>query len=86
MKITKSEVVKNIGILKEAGFFKKYGGITDSEIYEGIYEYRKKKYSEIFEKPYDPGMEIDIITLAQTDNSKVIRLKFRKNGKLKLDR
>lgn len=72
VKITKAQVVKNIAILREAGFFEKHNGLTDLEVYYEIYESRKQEYLEIFEKSYDPGMELTPINLALSDINKVL--------------
>ncbi len=74
MEITKEQVVKNIGILKEAGFFQNYDGLSDLKIYNKIYELRKEYYSEIFERPYEPNMKLDAIQIAQTDKTKCLFL------------
>lgn len=74
VKITKEQVVKNIGILREAGFFDKYNGLSDLKIFDKIYELRKQYYSEIFERPYEPDMKLDAIQIAQTDESKCLFL------------
>jgi hypothetical protein len=74
MKITQEQVLENIKILRTAGFFENYENLTDLEVYDKIYAVRKKEYSEIFERPYDPGMELDAISLAETDNKKLLFL------------
>ncbi len=74
VKIKKKEVLENIGILKTAGFFENYNSLSVSQIYDTIYSLRKREYSEIFKRPYDPGMELDAINLAVSDSTKVLFL------------
>ena len=72
MKISKEEVVDNIEILRSAGFFENYKKMTDLEVFDTIHSLRKKRYSEIFEKPYDPRMDLDAIQLAGYDRTKLL--------------
>ncbi len=74
METTKDQVLKNIGILREAGFFEKYDGLSDVKIFDKIYDLRKQHYSEIFERPYEPDMKLDAIQIAQADESKCLFL------------
>lgn len=74
MKITKEKVIGNINVLRSAGFFEKYEELTNLQVYDSLYSIRKKKYSEIFKEPYDPGMELGVIELAEYDNTKLLFL------------
>lgn len=71
-KITKEKVIKNISILRKCGFFKSYEKLNDYEIFEKMHLERKAKYAKIFEKKYDPGMELDEFELACIDKTKAI--------------
>lgn len=72
--ISKEDVIEKIEVFRQAGFFEKYDGLSNSEVYDKIYEERKKYYSEIFERPYDPGMDLEAIDLAAYDKKKVLFL------------
>ena len=74
LRITKETVLSNIGILRNAGFFEVYKSMSDMEVYDTIYSIRKKRYSEIFEKPYNPRMDLDAIQLAEYDKTKLLFL------------
>ncbi len=71
-KISKEQVLENIQTLRNAGFFEVYESMSDLEVYDTIYADRKKRYSEIFEKQYDPGMDLDAIQLAEYDRTKLL--------------
>jgi len=71
-KISKEQVLENIQTLRNAGFFEVYESMSDLEVYDTIYADRKKRYSEIFEKQYDPGMDLDAIKLAECDKTKLL--------------
>lgn len=73
-KTTKEKVIKNIKILRTAGFFEYYKDLTDLKVYDTIYAIRKEQYSEIFKEPYDPGMNLDATSLAKTDSTKFLFL------------
>ena len=72
--IPKDEVVKSIGLLKKAGFFKIWKNLSAEETYDSIYELRKKEYKEIFERDYDPEMNLEPIMIAEYDKSKLLFL------------
>ena len=74
MKITKEKVVENINVLRSVGFFEKYEELTNLQVYDSLYSIRKEKYSEIFKKTYDPGMELGVMELAEYDNTKLLFL------------
>lgn len=71
-RMSKVKVIKNISTLRKSGFFKTYEHLNDSEIFERIHLERKAEYSRIFEKEYDPGMELDEFELACLDITKVL--------------
>lgn len=71
-RMSKVKVIKNISTLRKSGFFKTYENLNDSEIFERIHLERKAEYSRIFEKEYDPGMELDEFELACLDITKVL--------------
>jgi hypothetical protein len=71
-KVPKEKVIKSISILRESGFFEEYDKLSDSAIYEKLHSLRKIEYSKIFEKEYDPGMELDEFELCILDNKKVL--------------
>ena len=75
--IKKAQVLDNIAILREAGFFEKYKELTDLEVYDEIYESRKKrisKYTTDLGNSTDPGMELYPIKLAQEDFTKALHI------------
>ncbi|MFH7001030.1 hypothetical protein [Flavobacterium bizetiae] len=69
-KISKEKVVQDISILRKCGFFEKFHDLTNQEVFDKLHLKRIKKYSEIFGKPYDPGMNIDEFELACLDDHK----------------
>lgn len=73
-KISKEKVVENIQVLRLAGFFETYKNFSNEEIYDTIYANRKKRFTEIFESEYDPGMDLDAIQLAECDKTKMLFL------------
>lgn len=70
--ISMEQVLDNIQTLRNAGFFEVYESMSDLEVYDTIYADRKRRYSEIFEKQYDPGMNLDAIQLAKCDRTKLL--------------
>ena len=72
--IPKEEVVKNIGLLKKAGFFNDCKKLSAEETYNSIYKLRKKEYKEIFESDYDPEMNLEPIMIAEYDKNKLLFL------------
>ena len=73
-KISKENVIQNISILRKCGFFEKFKKLTDKEVLEELHTIRIYEYSKIFEKKYDPGMELDEFDLACLDKSKMVYL------------
>ncbi|MEL1256230.1 hypothetical protein AAEO57_20785 [Flavobacterium sp. DGU38] len=73
-KISKENVIQNISILRKCGFFEKFKKLTDNEVFEKLHTIRIDEYSKIFEKKYDPGMELDEFDLACLDKTKMIYL------------
>lgn len=71
-KVSKEKVLKNISILRKCGFFEEFQNLTDKEVFDKLHSKRIKRYSEIFEKPYDPSMNIDEFELACLDSHKMI--------------
>ncbi|MET0944827.1 MAG: hypothetical protein ABWY22_05435, partial [Flavobacterium sp.] len=71
-KISKEKVIENIAVLRKCGFYEEFQNLTDTEVYNKLHSKRIKEYSEIFEKPYDPGMNIDEFDLAYLDKQKMI--------------
>lgn len=69
---TKDEIIENITILRKNGFFKDYEKLSAAELFEKLHSIRKIEYSKLFEKEYDPGMELDELDLASLDETKVI--------------
>ena len=73
-KISKENVIQNISILRKCGFFEKFKKLTDKKVLEELHTIRIDEYSKIFEKKYDPGMELDEFDLACLDKSKMVYL------------
>ncbi|MHC0440948.1 hypothetical protein [Flavobacterium sp. 3-210] len=73
-KISKENVIQNISILRKCGFFEKFKKLTDKEVLEELHTIRIDEYSKIFEKKYDPGMELDEFDLACLDKGKMVYL------------
>ncbi len=73
-KISKENVLKDISILRKCGFFEDLKKLNDEEVFEKLHLNRIEKYSKIFEKKYDPGMELDEFDLACLDERKMIYL------------
>jgi hypothetical protein len=73
-KISKETVLKDISILRKCGFFQDLNKLNDEEVFKKLHLNRIEKYSEIFEKKYDPGMELDEFDLACLDKRKMIYL------------
>lgn len=71
-KISKEKVIQDISILRKCGFFEEFQNLTDIEVFDKLHARRIKEYSEMFEKLYDPGMNIDEFELACLDNHKMI--------------
>lgn len=71
-RMSKEKIIKNISILRKCGFFKTYEHLNDVEVFERIHLERKAEYSRIFEKEYDPRMELDEFELACLDITKVL--------------
>lgn len=71
-KISKEKVIENIAVLRKCGFYEEFQNLTDTEVYNKLHSKRIKEYSEMFEKPYDPGMNIDEFDLAYLDKQKMI--------------
>lgn len=67
-------VIKNISILRQAGFFSDYKDLSDKEVYNYLHQLRIKEYSETFGKHYDPGMNLGALELSILDKTKVIYL------------
>ncbi|MCD0470719.1 hypothetical protein [Flavobacterium sp. JAS] len=73
-KIPKENVIQNISILRKSGFFENFSKFSDKEIFEQLHSNRIDDYSKIFDKKYDPGMELDEFDLACIDKRKMIYL------------
>lgn len=71
-KISKEKVIENISILRKCGFFEEFKNLSDKDVFNKLHLKRIKEYSEIFEKPYDPGMNIDEFELTCLDKQKMI--------------
>lgn len=71
-KVSKEKVLKNIFTLRKSGFFETHKHLNDVEVFDRLYLERKAEYSKIFEKEYDPGMELDEFDLACLDATKVL--------------
>lgn len=71
-KISKEKVVHDISVLRKCGFFEEFDNLTDKEVFNKLHSKRIKEYSEMMEKPYDPGMNIDEFDLANLDKHKMI--------------
>ncbi|MBD3584096.1 hypothetical protein [Flavobacterium selenitireducens] len=72
IKVSKQEVEKNIAILRKCGFFADMITLSDQEVFDQLHSNRIAVYSKIFEKTYDPGMNLDEFELACLDNHKMI--------------
>lgn len=70
--IPKTEVLKNINILRQAGFFKEHENKTDTEVYDEIYKFRKELFSKYTGRIFDPGMNISLQGIAECDEKKMI--------------
>lgn len=71
-RFSKSEVVENIGILREVGFFEEYNELTNSELYDTIKEDRKKKFSKYVDfAKYPYGMDLSIEELVKENYNRV---------------
>lgn len=68
----KSDVIKNIEILRSVGFFERYENLTSTAVYESLHAQRVRDYSNMFEKPYDPGMDLNAFQLAEHDPTKLL--------------
>ncbi|OXA78561.1 hypothetical protein SAMN05444397_10955 [Flavobacterium aquidurense] len=71
-KISKEKVIENIAVLRKCGFYEEFQNLTDTEVYNKLHSNRIKEYSEMFKKPYDPGMNIDEFDLGCLDKHKML--------------
>jgi hypothetical protein len=66
------EVEGAIEVLRQAGFFRQYTRLSRSEIYDLLHQERIKQYSVIFEREYDPGMNLNPYQIACLDHTKMV--------------
>lgn len=74
-RFSKSEVVENIGLLREVGFFEEYSELANSELYDIIKEDRRKRFSKyvnLAKYPYlEPDMDLSIEELVKENYNRV---------------
>jgi len=58
--------------LRGIGFFKNYNQYSDDQIFEILHQRRIKEYSEIFERYYDPGMELEKYEILALDSTQIV--------------
>jgi hypothetical protein len=62
----------NLNTLRQAGFFKEYGNLSDKDLIDTLHEIRRKEYSKIFEYDYEPEKIKDDHRLAVQDTKKFL--------------
>jgi hypothetical protein len=67
-------MIDTLKILRQAGFFKQFGSLTDDEILGKILEERKDAFTNNIGYPYDSGSNLSDQELASQDTLKVLHL------------
>ncbi len=69
---TLKSMTETISIIRQAGFFKKYGALSEDELLDTLYEIKKQEYSKMFGYDYTPERKTDIYSIVGQDPEKFL--------------
>ena len=65
-------VKQTIIVLRKHGFFEKYSTLSNDQVFDTLHQQRIAEFSKMFERYYDPGMELETFQILMLDRKKVV--------------